>query len=319
MSGRCPDDGTARAHHGRFAIHPRVSRTSRMVDDDADAPCTASGRAAAIRARAWHRRPSLVAARRHLPDLSALLHGQRRRRRRRPGGHRPAARLPAVARRRRDLDLADLSRRRWPTSATTSPTTRTSIRSSARSRTSTALLAEATRAACKLILDFVPNHTLRPAPVVRRSRARSRDNPKRDWYLWRDPAPDGGPPNNWLSVFGGSGLGVGRRRRASTTTTPSSRSSRTSTGATRRCATAMLDVLRFWLDRGVDGFRVDVHLAPDQGRRVPRQPAQPRLPPGHGRRTSSSLRALHDRPARRCTTSSRGCAALVDELRRAAC
>jgi glycosidase len=52
----------------------------------------------------------------------------------------------------------------------------------------------------KLILDFVPNHTSDQHPWFLESRS-SLTNPKRDWYLWRDPAPDGGPPNNWLSNF----------------------------------------------------------------------------------------------------------------------
>src|SRR4051812_47754277 len=55
----------------------------------------------------------------------------------------------------------------------------------------------------KLILDFVPNHSSEEHAWFRAAR-RSRDDPKRDWYLWRDPAPGGGPPNNWLSCFGGS-------------------------------------------------------------------------------------------------------------------
>ena len=54
----------------------------------------------------------------------------------------------------------------------------------------------------KLILDLVPNHTSDRHPWFIESRA-SRDNPKRDWYIWRDPKEDGGPPNNWLSEFGG--------------------------------------------------------------------------------------------------------------------
>jgi glycosidase len=53
----------------------------------------------------------------------------------------------------------------------------------------------------KLILDFVPNHTSDQHPWFFGSRA-SRDHPKRDWYIWRDPAPDGKPPNNWLSALG---------------------------------------------------------------------------------------------------------------------
>jgi alpha-glucosidase len=55
----------------------------------------------------------------------------------------------------------------------------------------------------KIILDLVPNHTSDQHPWFAEARS-ARDNPKRDWYVWRDPKPDGGPPNNWLSEFGGS-------------------------------------------------------------------------------------------------------------------
>src|SRR5205809_2761082 len=64
------------------------------------------------------------------------------------------------------------------------------------------LMAEVHRRGMKLVLDFVPNHTSDQHPWFKESRS-SRDNPKRDWYIWRDPAPGGGPPNNWLSNFGG--------------------------------------------------------------------------------------------------------------------
>src|SRR3954454_24688523 len=66
------------------------------------------------------------------------------------------------------------------------------------------LVAAAHARKLKVILDFVPNHTSAQHPWFRESRS-SRTNAKRDWYLWRDPAPGGGPPNNWLSSFGGSG------------------------------------------------------------------------------------------------------------------
>src|SRR4051812_18942756 len=65
------------------------------------------------------------------------------------------------------------------------------------------LLAGAHALGLRVILDYVPNHTSDLHPWFAESRA-SRDNAKRDWYVWRDPAPDGGPPNNWLSTFGGS-------------------------------------------------------------------------------------------------------------------
>jgi hypothetical protein len=81
------------------------------------------------------------------------------------------------------------------------------------------LVEEAHRRGLRIILDFVPNHTSDQHPWFLESRS-SRDNPKRDWYIWRDAKPDGSPPNNWLSEFGGSA---------------SSRSSRTSTGAIRAC------------------------------------------------------------------------------------
>jgi alpha-glucosidase len=66
-----------------------------------------------------------------------------------------------------------------------------------------ALLAGAHDRGLKLLLDFVPNHTSDRHAWFEESRA-SRGNAKRDWYIWRDPAPDGGPPNNWISNFGGS-------------------------------------------------------------------------------------------------------------------
>src|ERR1700735_2958266 len=65
------------------------------------------------------------------------------------------------------------------------------------------LLVELHRRDLKLILDFVPNHTSIEHEWFRASRSSRRD-PKRDWYIWRDPRPDGGPPTNWLSNFGGS-------------------------------------------------------------------------------------------------------------------
>ncbi|MGY4599987.1 glycosidase [Bradyrhizobium sp. GM22.5] len=66
-----------------------------------------------------------------------------------------------------------------------------------------ALLAAAHDNGLKLILDLVPNHTSDQHPWFVESRS-SRDNPKRDWYIWRDPDEGGGVPNNWLSEFGGS-------------------------------------------------------------------------------------------------------------------
>ena len=118
------------------------------------------------------------------------------------------------------------------------------------------LVAAARARKIKVILDFVPNHTSERHPWFLESRA-SRINPKRDWYIWRDGKPDGSPPNNWLSQFGGSAW----TREARTgqyylhSFLPEQPDLNWRNPAVR---TAMYDVLRFWLDRGVDGFRVDV-------------------------------------------------------------
>jgi alpha-glucosidase len=118
------------------------------------------------------------------------------------------------------------------------------------------LVAESHARGLKLMLDFVPNHSSDEHPWFVESRA-SRENPRRDWYIWRDPAPGGGPPNNWLSYFGGSAwewdAATGqyylhlfdKKQPDLNWRNPAVQS-------------AMLDALRFWLDRGVDGFRVDV-------------------------------------------------------------
>ncbi len=108
----------------------------------------------------------------------------------------------------------------------------------------------------KLILDYVPNHTSDAHPWFIDSRS-SRSSSKRDWYLWRDPAADGGPPNNWLSNFGGSAWQwdevTGQYYYHAFLKEQPDLNWRNP-----GVVAAMHDVLRFWLKRGVDGFRVDV-------------------------------------------------------------
>jgi alpha-glucosidase len=112
------------------------------------------------------------------------------------------------------------------------------------------LLAEVHDRGLKMILDFVPNHTSDHHPWFLESRS-SRENPKRNWYLWRDE------PNNWMSNFGGSGWQrdevTGQYYYHSFLKEQPDLNWRNP--AVRK---AMYDVLRFWLERGVDGFRVDV-------------------------------------------------------------
>lgn len=146
------------------------------------------------------------------------------------------------------------------------------------------LLGEAHRRGLKLLLDYVPNHSSDEHPWFQESRA-SRESPKRDWYIWRDPAPDGRPPNNWLSAMGGDPGSptslLAWRHMAGGSRRPGGLRDRWGgawewderTGQfylhtfhvkqpdlnwrNPEVRAAMLDVLRFWLDRGVDGFRVD--------------------------------------------------------------
>ncbi len=118
------------------------------------------------------------------------------------------------------------------------------------------LISEAHQRQLKVILDFVPNHSSDEHPWFKESRS-SRTNPKRDWYIWRDPGPDGGPPNNWLSLFGGPAWQFDKQTgqyymHQFDVKQPDLNWRNPLVHA------AMLDVLRFWLDRGVDGFRVDV-------------------------------------------------------------
>jgi alpha-glucosidase len=107
----------------------------------------------------------------------------------------------------------------------------------------------------RLILDFVPNHTSDQHAWFRESAA-SRSSPRRAWYVWRDPAPDGGPPNNWVSIFGGPAWTLDE-------TTGQYYLHSFLQGqpdldwGNPEVVEAMHAVLRHWLDWGADGFRVD--------------------------------------------------------------
>ena len=118
------------------------------------------------------------------------------------------------------------------------------------------LIADVHARGMRLVLDFVPNHSSDRHPWFVQSRS-SRNSPKRDWYIWRDPKPDGSPPNNWMSHFGGRAW----------TLDPTTgqyylhsflKEQPDLNWRNRQVEQAMFDVLRFWLGKGVDGFRVDV-------------------------------------------------------------
>ena len=126
------------------------------------------------------------------------------------------------------------------------------------------LVAEAHRLGIRVILDLVPNHTSDLHPWFVESRS-SRSSVKRDWYIWRDPAPAGGPPNNWLSEFGGSAWQYDEATgqyyyHAFLAAQPDLN------WRNPRVRAAMYESMRFWFRRGLDGFRVDViwHLIKDE-------------------------------------------------------
>jgi len=118
------------------------------------------------------------------------------------------------------------------------------------------LLEQAHRRGLKVLLDFVPNHTSDAHPWFVEARA-SRTSRKRQWYLWRDPAPDGGPPNNWESYFGGPAWTFDQHTGQYYLHQFDAKMPELNWRHPEVRA-AMYDVMRFWLDRGVDGLRVDV-------------------------------------------------------------
>lgn len=118
-----------------------------------------------------------------------------------------------------------------------------------------ALLARAHTLGLRVLIDQVLSHTSDEHAWFRESRA-SRDNAKADWYVWADPQPDGTPPNNWLSVFGGSAWQWDARRRQYylhnfLASQPDLNLHHP------QVQVQLLEEVRFWLARGVDGFRFD--------------------------------------------------------------
>ncbi len=156
------------------------------------------------------------------------------------------------------------------------------------------LLAAVHARGLKLLLDFVPNHSSDRHPWFVASRS-SRDDPKRDWYIWRDPAPHGGPPNNWISDFGGSAwtwdAATGqyylhaflKEQPDLNWRNPDLRQ-------------AMMKAMRFWFDRGVDGFRIDVlwHIVKAEG--LPDNPPNPDWTPDRTERDRVIQRHSTDQP-----------------------
>jgi alpha-glucosidase len=168
------------------------------------------------------------------------------------------------------------------------------------------LLAEAHAHGIRVILDWVPNHTSDRHAWFAESRA-SRASAKRDWYVWRDPKPDGGPPNNWQSIFGGPAWQLDRESgqyylHSFLVEQPDLN------WRNPEVVAAMHGTLRFWLDRGVDGFRIDVihRIAKDPLLRDNPPSATPG--PGYG-----GQRHVHDENHADVHAYLRGIRAVLDE------
>ena len=157
-----------------------------------------------------------------------------------------------------------------------------------------ALLARAHALGLRLILDFVPNHSSDQHPWFAQSRA-ARTNPRRDWYIWRDPAPGGGPPNNWISDFGGPAwsLDPATGQYYSHAFLPAQPDLNWRDEGLRA---AMHEAMRFWLDRGVDGFRLDVLWHVGKAADFRDNPTNPAWRPGMNARDRVLQRYSTDQP-----------------------
>ncbi|MGH3089632.1 MAG: alpha-amylase family glycosyl hydrolase, partial [Rubrobacteraceae bacterium] len=127
------------------------------------------------------------------------------------------------------------------------------------------LVKEAHRRGIKVITDFVPNHTSDEHEWFIESRS-SRENPKREWYIWRDAKHDGSPPNNWESIHGGGSAWEWDEETGQYYLHMFQIEQPDLNWRNPEVREAMHGVMRFWLDRGVDGFRIDAlpHMAKDE-------------------------------------------------------
>lgn len=155
------------------------------------------------------------------------------------------------------------------------------------------LLARAHELGLKVIIDMVLSHTSLRHPWFLESR-RSRDNPKSDWYVWADAKRDGRPPNNWLSMFGGPAWQWEPRREQYFfhNFLPSQPDLNLHNAEVQD---ALLDECRFWLQRGVDGFRLDACNFLTHDRKLRNNPPRPAgTPPTDGVKPSNPYnRQLH--------------------------
>ena len=175
------------------------------------------------------------------------------------------------------------------------------------------LIAECHARGMRVLLDLVACHTSDRHPWFSASRS-SRDDPHRDRYIWADAAPDGGPPNNWTAVFGGPAwtLDPGSGQYFQHTFYPEQPQLNWRNPAV---ADAIHGAMRFWLERGVDGFRVDAIQAAVKDARLrdnpPGGPPDPWFPRGDPDFSSQAHLWDADRPEARDVV--RGLRRVADE------
>ncbi len=184
------------------------------------------------------------------------------------------------------------------------------------------LVTAARQRGIRVLVDFVLNHSSSEHPWFKAARS-SRTDPKRDWYVWRDPAPDGGPPTNWQSIFGGSAW----------TLDPTSGQYYYHVFLPQQpdlnwrnphVVRAMHDVMRFWLRRGASGFRLDAtpylfedpawpqDPDPATGAPVGLKPYNSGLPDNH--RIMRGLRTIVDQCPDGCTLLGENAISTIQDL-----
>lgn len=145
----------------------------------------------------------------------------------------------------------------------------------------------------RVVLDIVPNHSSSQHPLFRSALAGGPGSEHWDYYVWRDPAPGGGPPNNWFSIFGGPAWTYvpEHDKYYMHLFLPSQPDLNWANPEVHR---EFLDILRFWVDRGADGFRVDVAHSLLEDQSFPDNPVSEDLEPGQRPEHFGHLKHLYD-------------------------
>lgn len=140
------------------------------------------------------------------------------------------------------------------------------------------LVLEAKKSNIKIVMDYVANHSSDKHAWFKESLS-SRTSSKRNWYVWADPAKDGGPPNNWLSIFGGSAWEFDENTEQYYLHT-FLKEQPDLNWRNAEVKEAMMDVLRFWIERGVEGFRTDAYAHVMKDEKLRDEPINPNYKKG---------------------------------------